>query len=133
MQSNSTSSLGLNVSESGDSENQKTCGDGEGLGNGRTNADDGFFDTPDNGDLEGDLSDSSNEDDWDASNDITSDDEDLEDLLGQIPNDCMGSNPKIDIVATLLLYEGSTLSMLCATLLIVNCCKTHGVSNMFMN
>jgi hypothetical protein len=25
------------------------------------------------------------------------------------------------------------LSMLCATLLIVNCCKTHGVSNMFMN
>ena len=41
--------------------------------------------------------------------------------------------PAFDIAATLPLYEGSTLSMLCATLLIVNCCKTHGVSNAFMN
>ena len=45
----------------------------------------------------------------------------------------MGSNPDFDIAATLPLYEGNTLSMLCATLLIVNCCKTHGVSNAFMN
>ena len=53
--------------------------------------------------------------------------------MGQIPSDRLGSNPDIDIAATLPLYEGATLSMLCATLLIMNCCKTHGVSNMFMN
>ena len=68
-----------------------------------------------------------------TSDDYHSDVEDLEELLGQIPDDRMGSNPQFDIAATLPLYEGSTLSMLCATLLIVNCCKTHGVSNTFMN
>ena len=130
VQSNSTCSLGLNVSESSDSENQETSGDGAGPGYGGSGADDGFFGTRDIGDLEDVLSDSSGEEEWDASNDITSDGEDLEDLLGQIPNDRMGSNPDIDIAATLPLYEGSSLSMLCATLLIVNCCKTHGVSNM---
>ena len=76
---------------------------------------------------------SSNGEPWDASDDSGSDEEDLEDLLGQIPDERMGSNPEFDIAATLPLYEGSTLSMLCATLLIVNCCKTHGVSNTFMN
>ena len=81
-------------------------------------------------------SDSSREEplvDSDASDEADSDDEDLEELLGQIPDDRMGSNPEFDIAATLPLYEGSTLSMLCATLLIVNCCKTHGVSNTFIN
>ena len=57
----------------------------------------------------------------------------MKELLGQIPDDRMGSNPEFDIAATLPLYEGNTLSMLCATLLIVNCCKTHGVSNTSMN
>ena len=78
-------------------------------------------------------SDSTSEEEWDASADLCSDGEDLEDLLGQIPGNSMGTNPEIDIAATLPLYEGNTLSMLCATLLLVNCCKTHGASNMFMN
>jgi hypothetical protein len=30
------------------------------------------------------------------------------------------------------LYEGSTLSSLCATLLIMNCCYIHGMSNAFI-
>ena len=77
--------------------------------------------------------DGSGDDDWDPYDGTPSDGEDLEELLGQIPADRTGSNPEMDVAATLPLYEGSTLSMLCATLLIVNCCKTHGVSNMFMN
>ena len=63
----------------------------------------------------------------------SSDAEDLEDLLGQIPHDRLGTNPETNIATTMPLYEGATLSMLCATLLIVNCCKTHGVSNTFLN
>lgn len=51
--------------------------------------------------------------------------------MGQIPES--GSNPEFDITATMSLYEGNTLFMLYTTLLIVNCCKTHGVSNTFMN
>ena len=86
-----------------------------------------------NGDAADNSSDSSRGEPWDASDDEHSDEEDLEELLGQIPDDRMGSNPEFDIAATLPLYEGSSLSMLCATLLIVNCCKTHGVSNTFMN
>ena len=70
---------------------------------------------------------------WDAGEDTSCDDEDLEDMMGQIPHERLGANPEIDVAATLPLYEGSTLSMLCATLLIVNCCRTHGVSNMFLN
>ncbi len=31
------------------------------------------------------------------------------------------------------LYEGTTLSRLVATLLILNCCRTHGTSNVFIN
>ena len=73
------------------------------------------------------------EDPHDVSNDSPSEEEDLEELLGQIPDDRMGSNLEFDVAATLPLYEGSSLSMLCATLLIMNCCKTHGVSNTFMN
>jgi hypothetical protein len=85
------------------------------------------------GEVEESSSDSSRGEPGDASDDPESDEEDLEDLLGQIPEDRMGSNPAFDVAATLPLYEGSTLSMLCATLLIVNCCKTHGVSNTFLN
>jgi hypothetical protein len=76
---------------------------------------------------------SSSSDDWEETDYNGSDGEDVEDLMGQIPTDRMGSNPEMDIAATLPLYEGSTLSMLSATLLIVNFCKTHGVSNVFMN
>ena len=86
-----------------------------------------------NGDASGSSSETSREGPQDDSDDSLSEVEDLEELLGQIPDDRMGSNPEFDIAATLPLYEGSTLSMLCATLLIVNCCKTHGVSNTFMN
>ena len=113
---NSSSSLGCNPSVSGDTERQEATGDGTG-----------------NEDPEEHPSDSPVGTDWSSSDDMSTDDEDVEELLGQIPNDRVGSNPEIDIAATLPLYEGSTLSMLCATLLIVNCCKTHGVSNSFMN
>ena len=133
MESNSTSLQTSNMSESGDSRNQAAHGPGEGPGSLGSGAEEPFFGLPGNGMAEDNSSHSSTEDDWASSNDVTSDGEDLEDLLGQIPNDRMGSNPEFDIAATLPLFEGSTLSMLCATLLIVNCCKTHGVSNMFMN
>jgi hypothetical protein len=106
----------------------------------RSNADGGASGEDDSANLQADngaeaehSSDSSGGSTTPASDDEQSDDEDLEDLLGQIPEDRMGSNPEFDIAATLPLYEGSSLSMLCATLLIVNCCKTHGVSNTFMN
>ena len=107
---NSDSSHGLNPSVSGDNESQGASGDGVG-----------------NEDIDENPSDSYVGSDWSSSDDMSTDNEDVEELLGQIPNDRMGSNPEIDIAATLPLYEGSTLSMLCATLLIVNCCKTHGL------
>ena len=97
-------------------------------GDGVTSAEEGFSGAHEDG-----AGNSSSEVGRDASDDSTSDGEDLEDLLGQIPLHRMGSNPGTDIAATLPLYEGATLSMLCATLLIVNCCKIHGVSNMFLN
>ena len=96
---------------------------------GATSADERSASESENGDPADDSTNSSR----DASDGSESDEESLEELLGQIPDDRMGSNPAFDIAATLPLYEGSTLSMLCATLLIVNCCKTHGVSNTFMN
>ena len=127
MHSISTSEPATNMSESSDSETQPARWHAEGHGNGGASAEDGLVESSDNGD-QPDASEGHTSED-----DSTSDGEDLEDLLGQIPNDSMGSNPELDIAATLPLYEGATLSMLCATLLIVNCCKTHGVSNMFMN
>ena len=124
----STSSLGSPQSDESDaqteerSEHEQSCAEG------------GTHGRLDNGDADDvESSDSLSEEDGDATDDTTSDCENLEDLLGQIPNTRMGSNPEMDVAATLPLYEGSTLSMLCATLLIVNCCKTHGVSNMFVN
>ena len=112
----STSDLGLNPSAVLGTEGQEESVGGQG-----------------NEDAEENLSDGSAGTNWTSSDDMSTDEEDVEELLSQIPNDRMGSNPEIDIAATLPLYEGSTLSMLCATLLIVNCCKTHGVSNSFMN
>ena len=105
----------------------------ENIVEGGTIAEGGFASPAESGGSTESSSDSSGGESTDASDDLQSDAEDLEDLLGQIPNENMGSNPEFDIAATLPLYEGSTLSMLCATLLIVNCCKTHGVSNTFMN
>ena len=113
---NSTSNLGLNLAASDDMEGQEESDNG---------ADD--EDAPET------TSDGSVETGWSSSDDMSTDDEDVEELLNQIPGDRMGSNPDIDIAATLPLYEGSTLSMLCDTLLLVNCCKLQGVSNSFMN
>ena len=96
-------------------------------------SDEGTASSSDNGDMADNSSDSTRGEPSDASDDFHSDEEDLEELLSQIPEERRGSNPQFDIAATLPLYEGSTLSMLCATLLIVNCCKTHGVSNTFIN
>ena len=133
MHPNSPHRLGSPLFESSDSEFPEAHGLGEGSESAGGSADEAFFGRPDNGHLEDDSFDSPGGGDGDASDDSASDGESLEDLLGQIPTDHMTGNPDIDIAATLPLFEGSTLSMLCATLLIVNCCKTHGVSNMFLN
>ena len=133
MHPNSGPSLGSPLSESADVENPEARGSGGGHASGGGSAEDASFGRPEHGLRSDDSSGSPNEGDWNASDESASDGKSLEDLLGQIPNNHMTGNPEIDIVATLPLYEGSTLSMLCATLLIVNCCKTHGVSNMFLN
>ena len=119
-------------SVSGDMDSHEAYGDGGGHES-QSNAEDAFGGSEEHVEQGEDSSEASTEEDWASAGDISSDGDDVEDLLGQIPHDRMGSNPEIDIAATLPLYEGSTLSMLCATLLIVNCCKTHGVSNTFMN
>ena len=124
---------GSNPAESGDSHSQAALRHGKCNGNGHCSRDEGVFGRAENEDPGDDSSESSSFDEWEASDDIANDGGDVEELMGQIPDDRMGSNPDFDIVATLPLYEGNTLSMLCATLLIVNCCKTHGVSNAFMN
>lgn len=76
---------------------------------------------------------SSSEGDSDVGNYSDGEEEDLEELLGHIPNGRIGDNPALDIAGTLPLFEGATLSMLSATLLILNCCRTHNVSNAFIN
>ena len=52
-----------------------------------------------NGDAETSSSENSREDPHDSSDDSFSEGEDLEELLGQIPDDRMGSNPEFDIAA----------------------------------
>ena len=133
MNDNSAPSLGSPLSESSDSLHQEAFGHGSGFDRGGSSTEEANSSSSDNADPDNELDDGPSEEDWEASDEETSDADNLEDLLGQIPPDRMGSTPEFDIAATLPLYEGSTLSMLCATLLIVNCCKTHGVSNMFMN
>jgi hypothetical protein len=133
MISNDTSSLDANSSTSGDCSNEDTARDGDGDTQRGTDSDAVLFGSDESGGPEESMGDTSSDEESDPSNSATSDCEDLEELLAQIPNDRMGSQPQFDIAATLPLYEGSTLSMLCATLLIVNCCKTHGVPNTFMN
>ena len=130
--SNPASSLSPNSSESGDTDNLEVYGDGEG-DDIQDNAGEDVLGTEENVDLQTDSSEATTEEEWGSEGDLSSDGDLLEELLGQIPRDRVGSNPDIDIAATLPLYEGSVLSMLCATLLIVNCCKTHGVSNTFIN
>ena len=133
MHVNNTESLSTNSSESGDSGSQESSGDAGGNRFGGANAQEALFGEEQNVHAVDNSSDSVSAENWEAADDISSDGEDVEEMLEQIPRDRMGSNPEIDTAATLPLYEGSSLSMLCATLLIVNCCKTHGVSNMFMN
>jgi hypothetical protein len=43
------------------------------------------------------------------------------------------SHEIIDELERVPLYEGSTLSNLATTLLIMNCCKTYGTINAFVN
>ena len=132
LNSNPTSSLSPNSSESGDTDSQEAYGEGgndiQGLGGEAV-----VGTEEDDVDLEDNSSESTTEEDWGSTDDASTDGDELEELLGQISHDRVGSNPEIDVAATLPLYEGSALSMLCATLLIVNCCKTHGVSNTFIN
>ena len=115
---NAHSNIGLNPCDSSDSGSPDESGVGAG---------DGYEDPEER------SSESAPKESWSSSDDMSSEGEDVDELVGQIPNDRQGSSPEIDIASTLPLYEGSTLSMLCATILIVNCCKTHGVSNSFMN
>ena len=133
MLSNYSASLEAESSTGGDCSNEDSTGDGEGDGHGGAIPEVAFCGSESDGGPEENSIDTSSDGEWDASDGTSSDGEDVEELLGQIPHDRMGSDPEFDIAATLPLYEGSTLSMLCATLLIVNCCKTHGVSNAFMN
>ena len=122
-----------NSSEPGDSDSGEPAGNGGGSRFASTNAQE----QPIGGEENGHVADVSTEsvvaEEWDGADDISTDAEDVEEMLEQVPRDRVGSNPEIDTAATMPLYEGSTVSMLCATLLIMNCCKTHGVSNMFMN
>ena len=131
--SNNTTSLGTNSSESGDSESGEPAGDGGGSHFRGSNAQEQSLGVEENGHAVDNSSDSVRAEEWDAADDTSTDGEDVEEMLEQIPHDRMGSNPENDTSATLPLYESSTVSMLCATLLILNCCKTHGISNMFMN
>ena len=133
MQSNYSASLEAESSAGGNCSNEDSSSDGSGDGHRGASADPDLCGSESDGGPEENSNDTSSDGSWDASDGTASDGEDVEELLGQIPRDRMGSDPEFDIAATLPLYEGSTLSMLCATLLIVNCCKTHGVSNMFMN
>jgi hypothetical protein len=132
MNSRPSCSLGTDSSESGDTDSSEAHGDGRGSDH-QSYADEAVGGSEDNMDVEDDANDSTTEDGWGSADDVSSDGDQLEELLGQIPRDRMGSSPDIDIAATLPLYEGSALSMLCATLLLVNCCKTHGVSNTFIS
>jgi hypothetical protein len=43
------------------------------------------------------------------------------------------SHEVMDELGRVPLYEDSTLSSLVATFLIMNCCKTHGTTNAFVN
>jgi hypothetical protein len=133
MASSHSGSLESNTSMSGYCSNNDTMGDGGGDAQRATNPEAENLGSEEDEGPEPFSSNSSSDGEWDGIDSASSDGEDLEDLLHQIPDNRMGSNPEFDIAATLPLYEGSTLSMLCATLLIVNCCKTHGVSNTFMN
>ena len=133
MQYVNTAATGTNSSVSGDCESEESSEDERAHEFGRTDEQEDTVGMQHNGYATENIDDSFNAEEWDAADDVSSDGEDLEDLMAQIPHDRMGSNPDMDMAATLPLYEGSSLSMLCATLLIVNCCKTHGVSNMFMN
>jgi hypothetical protein len=128
-----TASLHTNTSEPlpGDSEDMSEGGRGSAFGGIHTQED--LSDTEENDGPRDNPADPSSVKERPAVDDNSNEGEDLEEMLGHIPHDRMGSNPEIDMATTLPVYEGSTLSMLCATLLIVNCCRTHGVSNMFMN
>ena len=128
-----TASAHTSTSEPGDSDNMDMSEDGRGSAFGRIPTHEDLSGTEGNDGNRDNATDPSSAEEWGAQDDNSSDGEDLEEMLGHIPHDRMGSNPEIDMAATLPLYEGSTLSMLCATLLIVNCCRTHGVSNMFIN
>ena len=133
MHSNNTANLGANSRELGDSTSGESSAYGGGNRFGGTNEQEPSLGGAENGHAVDDASDSVTGEEWDATDDISTDGEDVEEMLEEIPREHMGSNPEIDTAATLPLYEGSTVSMLCATLLILNCCKTHGVSNMFIH
>jgi hypothetical protein len=128
-----TASLGTNPSESGGSDSGGPAGDGGGSHLGESNTREQSFGVEENTTAGDSSSDSMRAEEWDVGDGTSTDAEDVEEMLEQIPHDRMGSNPELDTSATLPLYEGATVSMLCATLLILNCCKTHGVSNMFIN
>ena len=93
MRSSSTSGPGPNLFETADSHTQEAFGSAQGTGIGVPSEEEGLFGMQQDGDPEDGSGDSSSEDDWNASSDNSSEAEDVEDLLGEIPNDRMGSNP----------------------------------------
>jgi hypothetical protein len=60
-----------------------------------------------------------------------------EDIIAMVNNDGSNANmnfghKKFDDAARVPLFEGSTFSSLSITMLILNCCQTHGVFNAFI-
>ena len=115
MLSSYTASLRGRSSTSADPSDNDTTEDSRGNAHRGSDSDDELCGSAGNRLQEQDVGDSSTDREWDATDSASSDGEDVEDLLGQIPNDRMGSQTDFDIAATLPLYEGSTLS----------CCAPH--------
>jgi hypothetical protein len=76
---------------------------------------------------------SDNNSDSESEEDFIDEEEAIDELLGRVPIHRFGENPAIDVTSTIPLFEGSSLSSLCATLLVLNCCRTHGCSTVFIN
>jgi len=135
---NSDWASGGNGNGLGDHANMDMSSDDESIYNKEArDGNDEFYDALEYGVLQDGDNDSLVHSEFDSSdNDFDEDEneeENMEAMLGEIPNNVMGVNPIIDLAFTFPLYDGCVLSMLYATLLIMNCGRTHAVSNTFIN
>lgn len=123
--SNSSSGQPTNSAQPCNIGSKQSCGDEGANDNGKNDRGEEFYDADENGDLDDNSHDLSSEEEYDSFDDKSNDNETHEAFLGQIPNKRMSLNPEFNIAATLPLYEGSTLSMLCATLFIKTIASRH--------